>query len=507
MKILDCTLRDGGYYTNWDFDKELTHDYYKLIKTLPIDIVEIGYRGNPNKKNSYLGEFYFLTKSNLKKIKHFIGIKKKISIMVDTKDWDSPSELYKNLYECKKLVDIVRFAVNPNTKSQIKKFLAITKKLGFTVCVNLMYSHLILHKNEILKNIFNLKPYFDVLYIVDSYGSLVNGDITNIIKKIRAIDTKCKLGFHSHNNLELAFSNSLEAINEKIDYLDCTITGMGRGAGNLKTELLLTYLNLKNKILKLNEYKNLANVVGKFEEIKLKEQWGTSLPYMISGSTETPQAEAMRLIKSKRYNLSDIATYLSKGKIAQTQITKFLNWKEKEIIIIGGGASVKRNINYFLEYLNKNKKIFIIFCGGRYLDSFKNIKNRSIICVTGNEINKIKHKHLKYSNFLINNVIDEKTILPKKIKNFYKVRNNNLKESINNSLLAISLAGAKNLKAQKIFLIGFDGYNKSQKINDYSLNTENQKIFDYYRKKLKLTFLTDTIYENVNKSSIFKLLN
>ena len=77
MKILDCTLRDGGYYTNWDFNQELTINYYKLIKSLPIDVLEIGYRGNPRKKETYHGEYYFLTVSNLKKIKSIIGNKKK----------------------------------------------------------------------------------------------------------------------------------------------------------------------------------------------------------------------------------------------------------------------------------------------------------------------------------------------------------------------------------------------------------------------------------------------
>ena len=78
MKILDCTLRDGGYYTNWDFDDKLVNDYLKLIRFLPIDIIEVGYRGNSNKK-SYYGEFYFLTKSKLKKIKSTIGNKKYIN--------------------------------------------------------------------------------------------------------------------------------------------------------------------------------------------------------------------------------------------------------------------------------------------------------------------------------------------------------------------------------------------------------------------------------------------
>ena len=95
MKILDCTLRDGGYYTNWDFDDNLVNDYLKLIKFLPINAIEIGYRGNTDKK-SYYGEFYFLTKSKLKKIKSIIGKSKKISIMIDTKDWNNPADLKKN---------------------------------------------------------------------------------------------------------------------------------------------------------------------------------------------------------------------------------------------------------------------------------------------------------------------------------------------------------------------------------------------------------------------------
>ena len=107
MKILDCTLRDGGYYTKWDFDSKLVNDYLKLTKFLPIDIVEVGYRGNKNKK-SYLGEFYYLTTNNLKKIKSKIGKNKKLSVMIDLKDWKNPKELKNNLQSCKKVVDIIR---------------------------------------------------------------------------------------------------------------------------------------------------------------------------------------------------------------------------------------------------------------------------------------------------------------------------------------------------------------------------------------------------------------
>ena len=83
------------------------------------------------------------------------------------------------------------------------------------------------------------------MYIVDSYGTLIPGDVKNIINTIKSINKKVLIGFHSHNNLELALSNSLEAMENDIDYLDSTFTGIGRGAGNLRTELLLTYLSLK----------------------------------------------------------------------------------------------------------------------------------------------------------------------------------------------------------------------------------------------------------------------
>mgnify|MGYP001294986426 CR=1 FL=1 len=506
MKILDCTLRDGGYYTNWDFDNKLVNEYLKLVKNLPIDIIEIGYRGNTNKK-SYLGEFYFLTTSNLKKIKSKIGKNKKLSIMIDTKDWNNPKELKNNLSKCKGIVNIVRFAVNPRKISKIKNFLKITKELGFEVAVNLMYSHIILKDEKIIKNVLGLKKYFNILYIVDSYGTLISGNVKSIINKIKSLNNKILLGFHSHNNLELALSNSIEAINNEINYLDSTFTGMGRGAGNLKTELLLSYLSLKKGVLKIKNFKNIGFVVDQFEKMKLKEKWGTSLPYMISGSTQSPQSEAMQLIKSKRYDMTDIITYLYKKDKIIPKVSKTLSTNKKDILIVGGGESVKITINYIREYLVNNPKTFIIFSSSRNLDFFKKIKNKSIICITGNEITKIKKSVLPKNNFLINNIIDDKTILPKKVSNFFKLKKNELDKKINNSPLAISLAAAQEIKAKNIYLVGFDGFEKNDKINDYSLFKENQNILNFYKSKLKLISLTDTIYENLLKSSIFKHLN
>jgi len=380
MKILDCTLRDGGYYTDWDFNDNLVNNYLDLAKHLPIDIVEVGYRGNRTKK-SYFGEYYFLTKTKLQNIKKKIGNRTKISIMIDLKDWKTPKELELNLKDCRSCVDVIRFAVNPRNLSKIKKYLVITKKLGFTVAVNLMYVHLILKDKKIISNVIKLNKYFDILYLVDSYGTLIPGDVGNIIEKIKLIDKNLKIGFHSHNNLELALSNTIEAINHKVDFVDCTFTGMGRGAGNLKTELILSYLGIKLNKIKIKNFKDIGNVVDKFEEIRTKEKWGANLPYMISGSTNSPQSEAMQLIKSKRYNMTDIVTYLLRKKGKKTNIIKNLNLKKKDVLIVGGGTSVKKKINYLQEFLKENKNVFVIFSSSRNIDLFEDLSARSVLCI------------------------------------------------------------------------------------------------------------------------------
>ena len=95
----------------------------------------------------------------------------------------------------------------------------------------------------------------------------------------------------------------------------------------------------------------------------------------------------------------------------------------------------------------------MIFSSSRNVNLFKKINNKSIICITGNEISKFTSLYLKKNNFLINDFIDHKTLLPKEIKNFYKLKKNYLEKGINNSPLAISLAASKEMNAKKVFLL------------------------------------------------------
>ena len=111
MKILDCTLRDGGYYTDWNYSDKILKTYFDGIKNLPIDIIEIGYIGAADKNSAYKGKFYYLSPLETKKIKRKLT-NKKIALMIDTKDWSNVNVFKKTLLNYCGIVDIIRFAVD-----------------------------------------------------------------------------------------------------------------------------------------------------------------------------------------------------------------------------------------------------------------------------------------------------------------------------------------------------------------------------------------------------------
>ena len=166
MKILDCTLRDGGYYTDWDYPQSLIDTYFDCIKNLPIDVIEIGYIGHPKAINDYRGNFYYLSPLDAKKIK--IKVKnKEIAIMIDTKDWTNSNELKKTLAKYSGIVDVIRFAVDWKNITKQKKMIECAGNLNFQVCTNLMYCHEFLKNKKFKSIISNIIEYSDVVYFVD----------------------------------------------------------------------------------------------------------------------------------------------------------------------------------------------------------------------------------------------------------------------------------------------------------------------------------------------------
>ena len=134
FKILDCTLRDGGYYTNWDFNPSLVDTYIESCNSLPIEYLEIGYRSNTQK--GYLGEYFYLPMYVIKSIK--AKTNKKLVVILNEKDV-TVNDLSRLLTDCVGLIDMVRIAIDPINFSRAIPLAKYLKSMGFEVGFNVMY--------------------------------------------------------------------------------------------------------------------------------------------------------------------------------------------------------------------------------------------------------------------------------------------------------------------------------------------------------------------------------
>ena len=292
MKLLDCTLRDGGYYTNWDFDKDLVKTYCKSMESLPIDYVEVGYRSIP--LEGYLGEYFYCPDFVMKELKEMMP-SKKLVIILNEKDI-RVSHVSELLKPCKEYISMVRIAIDPANFKRAIELAKAVKVMGFEVAFNVMYMSEWKKDNLFLNLLNGLDDTIDYFYMVDSFGGVFQEDVEEIIDLVKS-KTNINLGFHGHNNLEMALANTITAMSKGCEIVDATITGMGRGAGNLKTELLLTYLNSKG--YEGITFGDLSSTVALFEDMKRDYGWGTNLPYMFSGAYSLPQKQVMEWMKLK----------------------------------------------------------------------------------------------------------------------------------------------------------------------------------------------------------------
>jgi len=488
IKLLDCTLRDGGYYTNWDFDKNLVREYLNYIEKLPIKYIEIGYR-SPLKKG-YLGEYFYLHENTIDFIKK--NTSKKLVIMLNAKDFEN-KKVDKYIYNLQKDIALVRIATDPDKIEQVLQLATDVKKLGFDVALNIMYISKI-DKNHKIFNYFNeINKIASYIYLVDSYGAIYPEELEKLIKNIQQ-KTNLKLGFHGHNNLELAFSNTLAGIKNGIEYIDSTILGMGRGAGNLKTELILTYLKSKENLdFDLND---LSKLVELFTPLHKKYNWGTNLAYMVSGSYSLPQKDVMETLEIDRYSLGGIVNSLQKNVV---KYNKFLSKGFKQVLIIGGGESVVNHLEIIKYFLNQNKDILLIHSTSKYIEYFNDIANIKYFAVAGDEILKIKN--IDYIQKVIFAPSPRSVNIDIKNEKFCELNKIDFIKKYFDSPLAISLQISKEVNADDIYLVGFDGYSELKSKKELYLMYENQYIIDNF--KIKLISLTDTKYKNIVKSSIY----
>lgn len=285
-KIVDCTIRDGGLVNNWDFSVEFVQDLYESLNAAGVEYMEIGYKNSPKllKSEGNEGPWRFLDDDFLRKV---IKEKKKtkLSALVDVGRVDEADVLLRS----DSMLDLIRVACYARDTAKAIELATLFHERGYETTINIMALSGVMDNelNEALAMI-EQSP-IDVVYIVDSFGSLDPDDMRFLVEKFRRALKNKRLGVHTHNNLQLAFANTLTAAQLGVEFLDASVYGMGRAAGNTPTELLLAKLTRP-------EY-SLRPVLGMIEKhmIKLreKEEWGYLIPDMITGTLDEHPRSAM----------------------------------------------------------------------------------------------------------------------------------------------------------------------------------------------------------------------
>lgn len=303
LHILDCTLRDGGYYNNWCFPRALTEEYLRAMAAAQVDIVEIGFRNFP--QASFLGPHAYSTDAFLGTLD--IPAKLSLAVMVDAKSLlggeDDPVRRVNALFQPRagSPVEWVRIAAHLGEIAHCQAVVARLVELGYRVGLNMMQaagkpSGYLSELAQMLQAWGSL----DVLYFADSFGSMNPVEVGQVIEALSR-GWRGELGIHAHNNKSLAIQNTLAAIDRGASFVDATVTGMGRGAGNAELEILLCELEARGlKQSRLEELTSLC--VNGFQALKDQYGWGASFFYHYSALHQIHPMFAQTLITDQRYS-------------------------------------------------------------------------------------------------------------------------------------------------------------------------------------------------------------
>ncbi|MDD5120144.1 MAG: aldolase catalytic domain-containing protein [Candidatus Omnitrophica bacterium] len=294
IKVLDCTIRDGGLMNKHDFDLRFVRQVYKALSDAGIDYMEIGYK---NSKRLFspkeYGKWKFCDDCEIRKVTEGIESRTKISVMVDVDRVDVEDILPKE----ESPVDMIRVATYVKDVDKAIYLVNHFADKGYETTVNIMAISRALD-NELTECLEQLEKESKagIIYIVDSFGSLYQETTEFLVKKAKEILKSKEVGMHAHNNQQLAFGNTIEAIIHNANYVDGSIFGLGRAAGNCPTELILGFLkNPKYDI------RPILDVISKeFIPLQKKIEWGYFIPYAITGILDEHPRTAIALRESDK---------------------------------------------------------------------------------------------------------------------------------------------------------------------------------------------------------------
>ncbi len=298
LRVLDCTIRDGGLVNDHQFSDELVRAVYDTCLEAGIDYMEIGYKNSPKQfPRDKFGPWKYCDEEDLRRVVGDHDPEKtglKLSAMADAgkSDWQEqiiPAD--------QSVLSMIRVAFYAHQVSEAVEMIHHAHEMGYETSANLMaVSNITETEIDTVLDAIAKTP-VDVVAIVDSFGHLYREQIDLLYHKYSEAlaGTGKQIGIHAHNNQQLAFANTIEAIILGANYADATVMGMGRGAGNCPMELLLGFL--RNPKFKLRPVIKLIQT--HFEPLRQRIEWGPLLPYNLTGQMNLHPRQAIQFLASE----------------------------------------------------------------------------------------------------------------------------------------------------------------------------------------------------------------
>ena len=289
IKVFDCTIRDGGLVNNYHFSDAFVKAHYETCVAAGVDYMEIGKNVSPTIMSvDEYGPWNFCKEEDIRRIVGNNDTNMKIAVMADI-----GRSLKEELRpKSESVVDMIRIATYIHQIPAAIELIEDAHAKGYETTVNIMAISKSFDDelDEVLAQLS--KTPVDVIYIADSFGSFYPEQIKKLTEKYLKVaqENGKKVGIHAHNNLQLAYANTLEAMIYGTSFLDVTISGLGRGAGNCPLELLIGFLkNPKYKLMPVLKF------IEEFIVPLEKElDWGYSIPYMLTGQLNEHPRAAMK---------------------------------------------------------------------------------------------------------------------------------------------------------------------------------------------------------------------
>ncbi|WP_083568742.1 3-deoxy-manno-octulosonate cytidylyltransferase [Arcobacter sp. LA11] len=530
IRILDCTLRDGGYINNWNFENLHIKKIIDSLEESNVDIIECGYLDEQKgkDKNSSLFDSINTVDSLLSNT----NTHSKKVLMINFSDYSIDKLPKKN----SNFITGIRLAFH-------KKDLTEALKLGKEIIDNgyELYFQPMITKNYndldflvMLKEVNILNPY--AFYIVDSFGSMSLKEFTRYVNLTdNNLNEKISLGYHSHNNMQLAFSNAISLCMSSLNrdvIIDSSIYGIGRGAGNLNTELIFDFMNKTFN----RDYKTLPllEVIDDFlNSLMHKNSWGFSPAQFLSASFNCHPNYSKYLINKNTKHIAEINQILSqipehkKSNFEQEYIEElYLNTivnnsskleqkdlefdKSKKILLIASGTSVKEYSSIIEEKVKSNDYLtvslnhksdfdtdFYFFTNQKRLDEFKNKIDLEKTIISNN---------LNITSDIVPFILDINLIAKLEGKVFTNV-----------ALIAINSFFQKGIS--EIEIAGLDGYSinsenynyneTTQILDKQALENENEILLDGLKslnEKISIQLITPSIFKSHFKLNIIGVI-